>query len=121
MTSNEFTAGTSATPEGIVIVEATDYINNEAGQRLAETARAAFGDGPPRVLLDLERTRIVNSIGVSILLELLEEILDRGGTMAFCNVSPAISKTFDIMGLARYAALYPDRTSALAAMTGDGR
>ncbi len=116
MTSEERAIRTEIVGDGVAVIEAGGYINNEAGQRLADTASAFFGKGRPVLLFDLGETRIINSIGVSILLELLEEVLDRDGTMAFCNVSPTIARTFDIMGVARYARIYPDRSSALEAL-----
>jgi len=117
MTADEPTVRIEGAPGGITIVEAADYINNDAGQELADAARERFGSGPPVLLFDLAATRIINSIGVSILLELLEEVLDRGGAMAFCNASPTIARTFDIMGVTQYARIYPDRAAALEALT----
>jgi len=68
---------------------------------------------------DLEGTRIINSIGVSILLEILEKLMDEKGKLAFCNLTPTISKTFEIMGLVQYASVYPDQEAARAAFEGD--
>ncbi len=118
MTAEKPTPRAEVVPGGITVVEATDYINNEAGQLLADAAKAHFGRERPVLLFDLSATRIINSIGVSILLELLEDILDRKGTMAFCNVSPTIARTFDIMGVAQYARIFPDRATALEALGG---
>jgi len=118
MTAEETTPRAKVVPGGITVVEAADYINNEAGQRLADVARSHFGPDRPVLLFDLSTTRIINSIGVSILLELLEDVLDREGTMAFCNVSPTIARTFDIMGVAQYARIFPDRAAALEALEG---
>jgi len=66
------------------------------------------------LLIDLEGTRIINSIGVSILLEIMERLLEDKGQLAFCNLTPTISKTFEIMGLVQYASMYPDREAAFA-------
>ena len=81
-----------------------------------DAALELFRSGSSTLLFDLAGTRIINSIGVSILLEVLEEVLDRDGKMAFCTLSPTIAKTFEIMGLSHYAVIYPDRSEALAAL-----
>jgi anti-anti-sigma factor len=67
--------------------------------------------------LNLERTRIVNSIGISILIEVLEKVMDRNGRLAFCSLTPTIDKTFRIMGLAQYAAIYPTEAEAVRALS----
>lgn len=116
MTTEELSVRTQALPEGVAVIEAAGYINNEGGQRLADAALELFRSGSSTLLFDLAGTRIINSIGVSILLEVLEEVLDRDGKMAFCTLSPTIAKTFEIMGLSHYAVIYPDRSEALAAL-----
>ena len=78
-----------------------------------------MGQGCKTLLIDLDGTRIINSIGVSILLEILEKLMDEKGQLAFCNLTPTISKTFEIMGLVQYASVYSDREAAQSAIAGD--
>ncbi len=119
MNQDQLTVRTETAPGGIGVVAVGGYINNEGGQRVADAALGLFERGARTLLLDLEGTRIVNSVGVSILLEVLERVLDGGGRLAFCNLSPTIAKTFDIMGLTQYATIHPDRERALAELAGD--
>ena len=101
-------------PGGLGVIAAAGYINNEGGQAIADAATDLMGRGCSTLLIDLDGTRIINSIGVSILLEILEKLLERGGRLAFCNLTPTIAKTFEIMGLAQYADLFPARHTAYA-------
>ena len=105
--------------EGVGLISATGYINNEGGQAIADAATGLMDQGSNTLLIDLDGTRIINSIGVSILLEILEKLMDEKGRLAFCNLTPTISKTFEIMGLVQYASVYPDREAARAAFLGD--
>jgi len=105
--------------EGVGLISAAGYINNEGGQAIADAATGLMDQGCNTLLIDLEGTRIINSIGVSILLEILEKLMDEKGKLAFCNLTPTISKTFEIMGLVQYAAVYPDQEAARAAFEGD--
>jgi len=100
------------------LIRAAGYINNEGGQAIADAATELMGEGCRQLLIDLEGTRIINSIGVSILLEIMEKLIDSNGRLAFCNLTPTISKTFEIMGLVQYAAVYPDRRTAEAELVG---
>jgi anti-anti-sigma factor len=98
------------------LLEVAGYINNEAGEAIAREARRLIESGHTTLLLDLAATRIINSIGISLLLEVLEQILEIKGTLAFCSLSPSIAKTFQIMGLSQYTRIFPDRAAALAAL-----
>jgi anti-sigma B factor antagonist len=101
----------------LAVLEVSGYINNEAGEAIAQAATRLLEDGHKVLLLDLGATRIINSIGISLLLEVLEKVMEVKGVLAFCTLSPSIAKTFQIMGLAQYTEIFPDRASALRGLT----
>jgi anti-anti-sigma factor len=102
---------------GEVAVLWTDgYINNQGGEEIAREAYRQLDSGARALVMNLEKTRIVNSIGISILIEVLERVMDRKGMLAFCGLTPTIDKTFRIMGLAQYASIYPSEKAALEAV-----
>ena len=74
----------------------------------------SYDEGYRRLLLNLTGTRIINSIGISILIEIIEKMLEVQGKLAFCALTPTIEKTFHIMGLAQYASIHPDESAAVA-------
>jgi anti-anti-sigma factor len=88
------------------------YINNVGGEEIANRAYELMDDGVRTLLLNLRETKIVNSIGISILIEIIEKMIDKGGRIAFCCLTPVIHKTFQIMGLANYATIFPDEDAA---------
>jgi len=104
--------------DGVGVIAAAGYINNEGGQAIADAATELMGKGCETLLIDLDGTRIINSIGVSILLEIMEKLIEDKGRLAFCNLTPTISKTFEIMGLVQYASVYPDRQTATSELMG---
>jgi anti-anti-sigma factor len=82
------------------------YINNVGGEEIANRAYELMDDGVRTLLLNLRETKIVNSIGISILIEIIEKMIEKGGKIGFCCLTPVIHKTFHIMGLANYASIY---------------
>jgi anti-anti-sigma factor len=120
MNEERITLETDVLPEGVGLIAAAGYINNEGGQAIADAATQLMNEGCGTLLIDLDGTRIINSIGVSILLEIMEKLLEDNGRLAFCNLTPTISKTFEIMGLVQYAKVYPDRDTATAELAGHG-
>ena len=88
------------------------YINNLGGEEIANRAYELMDSGVRTLLLNLRETKIVNSIGISILIEIIEKMIDRGGRIGFCCLTPVIHKTFQIMGLANYASIFTDEETA---------
>jgi len=120
MEQEQLKVSAETVPGGIGLISASGYINNEGGQAIADAVERLLGEGNTTLLVDLAGTKIINSIGISILLEILEKLLDGGGRLAFCNLTPTIAKTFEIMGLAQYAGIYSDRDAALAELGDHG-
>ena len=89
------------------------YINNVGGEEIANCAYKLMDDGVGTILLNLRETKIVNSIGISILIEIIEKMMEKNGKLAFCCLTPVIEKTFQIMGLAQYASIYKDEDAAV--------
>lgn len=101
--------------DGFAVVYTEGYINNQGGEEIARVAYELIDGGTKNLLLNLQGTKIVNSIGISILIEIIEKTLEIEGRLAFCCLTPTIEKTFHIMGLAQYAGIYKDEASAIAA------
>jgi anti-anti-sigma factor len=100
----------------VALLYTDGYINNQGGEEIAREAYTQLDSGARALVLNLEKTRIVNSIGISILIEVLEKVMDRKGQLAFCHLTPTIDKTFRIMGLAQYAQIFPTQDEALQAV-----
>lgn len=92
------------------------YINNIGGEEIANRAYELMDQGVRSLLLNLRETKIVNSIGISILIEIIEKMMDNGGKIGFCCLTPVIHKTFQIMGLANYAAMFNDEEAGVKEM-----
>ena len=111
---------TAVLDDGLGLISAAGYINNEGGQAVADAASELVGGGCNSLVIDLDGTRIINSIGVSILLEIMEKIMEGDGKLAFCNLTPTIAKTFEIMGLDQYAGIFQNREAAVTSFVIDG-
>ncbi|MEO6259090.1 MAG: STAS domain-containing protein, partial [Thermoanaerobaculia bacterium] len=82
-------------PNGAILYT-KGYINNIGGEEITNRAYELMDGGVTILLLNLRETKIVNSIGISILIEIIEKMIDRGGKIGFCCLTPVIHKTFQI-------------------------
>ena len=101
---------------GIGILAIQGYINNLGGEQVAAACHKLIGEDVSNLLFDLAGCRLVNSIGISILIEVLEEIEAKSGRTGFCCVTPTIARTFRIMGLLQEATLFDTRAEGLKAL-----
>jgi anti-anti-sigma factor len=102
--------------DGLAVVYTEGYINNQGGEEIARVAYKLIDESYKVLLFNLAGTRIVNSIGISILIEIIEKLIEIDGRLGFCCLTPTIEKTFNIMGLTKYAPVFPDEASAVAGL-----
>ena len=57
------------------------------GEKLSEKARELIQSGHTQLVINLEKTTLINSIGISILIEIIEALEERDGTLNFCGLS----------------------------------
>ena len=88
------------------------------GQKISSAVTALREEGISRVILDLSDCSIANSIGVSLLIEVMEALKEASGRLSFCCATPTIAKTLQIMGLLQDAAMHDSVDEALAALRG---
>jgi anti-anti-sigma factor len=98
----------------IVILRTAGYINNIAGEKIADVCYDHIQKGFKYFLLDMKQSGIVNSIGVSIIIEIIEKLQEVSGHIGYFNLAPIVSKTFKIMGLVEYSTIYNSEEEALA-------
>ena len=102
--------------DGVILVTTNGYLNNYGGEQVASLCLQKISEGKRKFLLNLAKTDMVNSIGVSILIEVIEELQGTSGTIEFCNLAPIVEKTFNIMGISKYAKIYANEEEAMAGL-----
>ena len=97
----------------VVVIKTSGYLNNVGGEKISEVCYKEMENKSKLFLLDLENTKVVNSIGVSILIEIIEKLQDIDGKLGYYNLAPIVEKTFNIMGLTKYSLVFHSETEAL--------
>lgn len=94
---------TSNMKNDVLVIKTKGYINNSGGEKIAQEFEGHYNNGVNKVLIDIEESNVVNSIGISFLIEIIEKLNSKGGKLYFTNLDPSIEKTFTIMGLFQFA------------------
>lgn len=110
--SGEFNLITELRDKALVL-KTDGYINNVAGEKISREFSNNFSGTIDRVVIDMEKSKVINSIGISYLLEVIEKLNETNGKLIFTNLDPTIEKTFNIMGLFQFAEKADSIDSAL--------
>ncbi len=94
---------TSELRDGCLIIATSGYVNNVGGEAIASEFSKHFGEGVRRIVINLAQSKVVNSIGMSFLIEIIEQLQDSDGQLVFTGLDAAVEKMLTIMGLFRFA------------------
>ncbi|MFZ2324676.1 MAG: STAS domain-containing protein [Ignavibacteriaceae bacterium] len=94
-----------------LVIKTDGYINNIGGEKIVQEFTKHTDIN--KLVLNLENSKVVNSIGISHLIEIIEKLNQVNGKLIFTNLDPTIEKTFSIMGLFQFAGKADNVESAL--------
>lgn len=97
----------------VAVVFAGDYLNKLSGERIERVCRERLQEGCRALVVDFKETSMVNSIGVSILLGVIDAAERAQARLVFAGVSGQAAQLFDLLGLTRHVTLAPDHATAL--------
>jgi anti-anti-sigma factor len=93
------TAGETAT------VFAGDYLNKLSGEKIERECKQRLDSGIKKLVVNFAETEIVNSIGVSILLGVIDAAQDAGAEVVFSDVKDETIELFEMLGLTNHVTL----------------
>jgi anti-anti-sigma factor len=100
------------------VVYASDYLNKLTGEKIERECRRQLDSGCRALVIDFADTQLVNSIGISILLGIIDIAEKNGAQLVFSDVNNQTVALFDMLGLTRHVALAKDEQEALSTLGG---
>jgi anti-anti-sigma factor len=99
------------------VIYAADYLNKLSGERIERECKRQLDSGCRALVIDFRDTELVNSIGVSILLGVIDVAEKSSAQVIFSDVNNQTAQLFEMLGLTRHVALAKDEQEALALVT----
>lgn len=87
---------------GRAVVYAGDYLNKLTGESVERECRRKISEGATEIVVNFSRTELVNSIGVSILLGVIDAAQSNGARVVFTDVNENTAELFDMLGVTRH-------------------
>lgn len=83
------------------------------GKTVEEAYQKATTDGAKKILLLFDKENYINSGGIASLILIASQSKKREQTVAIAGISDHFHKIFDMVGLSKYAKVYPSKELAL--------
>lgn len=99
-----------------VVLYPHNYINDIEGEKLEDMCEVFLGKGLKKFVIDFSDTEIINSIGISILIGIIERIRCAGGTILFSGLKKVNLDIFRIVGLTNVIQVHPTEVEAVDEM-----
>jgi len=96
------------------IIYASDYLNKLSGERIERECKRQLEAGSRALVINFRDTELVNSIGVSILMGVIDAAEQNKARLIFSDVNSHTANLFEMLGLTRHVSLAKDEGEALA-------
>lgn len=89
------------------VIFAGDYLNKLTGEQIEYECKRRLEAGCKELVVNFSRTEIVNSIGVSILLGVIDTASNNGASVVFSDMNEHTIELFDMLGVTRHVTINP--------------
>ncbi len=96
------------------IIYASDYLNKLSGERIERECKRQLDLGCRALVINFRDTELVNSIGVSILMGVIDASEKSQARLVFSDVNGQTANLFEMLGLTRHVSVAKDETEALS-------
>ena len=96
------------------IIYASDYLNKLSGERIERECKRQLESGRRALIINFRDTELVNSIGVSILVGVIDAAEQNTARLIFSDVNDHTAELFQMLGLTKHVSLASNEDEALS-------
>ena len=106
----------SPTGHPVTVLRFEGDIASTSKDAVLGTYQALSKDVARLVLLDFSKVEYINSSGIALVIQMLIEAASSGQKVYAFGLSPHFTKVFTMVGITKYAGLFPREADAIAAL-----
>ena len=88
------------------------YLNALTGDQIDKVCETLINRGVSYIIINFSQVELINTIGISILVGIIEKVLNRQGLVYFTELGGTIKEIFEVLSLSSVALIFPDDDSA---------
>lgn len=105
--------------EDAAVIYPGSYLNQLRGERIESKCREFLTAGVRRIVINFEETELINSIGISILLGVIESVNHALGALVLSNLNASNRELFEMLGLMSHVEIVDTEEIALLKLCGE--
>ena len=106
--------------DGAAVLYPGAYLNKLKGEVLESRCQELLVKGVRRLVINFEETELINSIGISILLGVIETVNSANGILLLSNLNESNRELFEMLGLMSHIQIEDSEQMALAKLSVNG-
>ncbi len=71
-----------------------------------------------KIIINFEKTKYINSSGIATLINIIQNVNEKNGKIAFVGMSEHFQKVMDIVGITDFVQIFDTNTEAVEAISG---
>jgi anti-anti-sigma factor len=103
--------------DGAAVIYPGPYLNQLRGEDIETECQDLLSRGVRQMVINFEETELINSIGISILLSVIEAVNEADGNLMLSNLSATNRELFEMLGLLPHIRIEETEERALARLS----
>ena len=99
--------------EDAAVIYPGPYLNQLRGEDVEKQCEGLLANGVRRIVINFEETELINSIGISILLGVIESVNHVQGMLVLSNLNASNRELFEMLGLMSHVEMVDTEEIAL--------
>jgi anti-anti-sigma factor len=104
--------------EDAAVIYPGPYLNHLRGESIEIQCQEFLATGVRRIVINFEETELINSIGISILLGVIESVNRAQGALVLSNLNASNRELFEMLGLMSHVEMVDTEETALRRLGG---
>ena len=100
--------------DGAAVIYPGAYLNQLRGENIERCCLELLDSGVRHIVINFSETELINSIGISILLGVIEAVNDAAGTLVLASLNPSNRELFEMLGLDTHVRIASSEEAALS-------
>ena len=105
--------------EDAAVIYPGPYLNQLRGEIIESRCQEFLAAGVRRIVINFEETELINSIGISILLSVIESVNNAQGALMLSNLNASNRELFEMLGLMSHVEMADTEETALLKLCGE--
>jgi anti-anti-sigma factor len=103
---------------GTVFLRPAGYLDNLGAEQIVTASDRAVREGCRQIVCNCSQVRFINSVGISILVSMIQRMRDAGCAVGLTNVSKVHQTVFEIVGITRIVPVFGTERDAVRGLGG---